>query len=1269
MGLILFVIFFMQKFSKTHFNNSGNSLDIKRKIQNIQELSQAQWLNSHELTTLRALINWKLFLAISQDKNSITNQNLLDYFDLFWYSNDKKLSAHAMRGYWIDDLVLEDLFFKIKSNQFSSNDFCALAPDEIKIIYPKLSISKIKLLQDFIKREKMFEWLDISKLSIQFPFPISKFNFFGRFIWWIRSNPQNWIRHLRSATPFFIQLKSMINILQQAEKNFLNMSNISNISKKEGFDDESFEVDGMKKSFLDIIISCIENSQDILDDKNSQKLTCIELPTLPLSICDNHIEKKEYNKLSLDIMNWIFFGDENSELLNRKSISISDKKLLKKLNNKISKLKNQIKTTKKQKDLAYENYESENTLKNENHCKNIENILDKLTSDLAETMISQKELKQKIVSAQSIVKKLKESKKDFSWDSLSDFREDIEQALSNWEKIVFVALDHWESILTRYFDRAFSQRKNNLSPGADLLKNCSFLMDDEFISWIDNYFCTNWSAINSNIRHFFFDTSTFNQSSIFITHSILPQKENLQISYLTNFILAKIPLAWITIKSHLDYSVSKFCWKKTPNISNYLEYAFEYSYLIEKSTILWLLNILNKLNYTQLPKRCIDIARERFHISSNIFNQFSCYSQNYRPNTLWVIPDTFENIATLRDYLDMWSDSYGMTKEVGYLEDALIKWNWIVWIVDSTNYHPEFFDEDCLWVDEEWDFENNNELLWKYIKPSDRLIKAFVWEVMEWRVWDSLKNYSLVSVKKPSWAKDPSILIINILFGTNINLSVNISKITSVMSDLYNYDEKTILIINAEYVENLEEYKELLNILEKFKFKVIIKLKEPLPWLNQVTIKPFLDSDIVSRIVLDQEPIRKKLWLEEAISSDLLSFAVNQVKIMRESSDDPLNIILKVIELAAQNARMHWYKNICQQDLSKAISSIFHLPDREQMKSRIEALDEFILNAPLEVLGQKAAIDSIWQKVKSHILWLRDPARPLTILLPWPTWVWKTEIMLKFAQAVNMPFFLIEWAEFSEEHTISRLVGSPNWYVWPDKGVLFKFLEDNNAWVVFIDEIEKMHPAVYTALMNFFDKATLTAWDWTIVRKPWFIIVWASNAWSDFLEKSMDINEIKNILSQSFIDRLWKPRPELVRRFDPILMLWIEKDEFRKVIELNLKSIWDRSWLVNSNISLVWIDSMAIDVLYDNCVSVCQYESSNIKMWFEQWAWEIKYSWESFYDMRHVSRALDSLIGDSLAEIVSEQIKSWDSHKRWLMKKIKLVWNKDYSSIKIVVVD
>lgn len=122
------------------------------------------------------------------------------------------------------------------------------------------------------------------------------------------------------------------------------------------------------------------------------------------------------------------------------------------------------------------------------------------------------------------------------------------------------------------------------------------------------------------------------------------------------------------------------------------------------------------------------------------------------------------------------------------------------------------------------------------------------------------------------------------------------------------------------------------------------------------------------------------------------------------------------------------------------------------------------------------------------------------------------------------------------------------------------------------------------------------------------------------------------------------------------LEIAIKKQEFKKVISLNLESIWNTFWLINSNVKLVGVDDEAVELLYKESIEVCKYSESS---WFGfplgKWAKEVDTSQETFYDMRHISRALDTLVWDWLAKIVEDQIKSWRYNDRNFMTEIELV--------------
>jgi ATP-dependent Clp protease ATP-binding subunit ClpA len=375
-----------------------------------------------------------------------------------------------------------------------------------------------------------------------------------------------------------------------------------------------------------------------------------------------------------------------------------------------------------------------------------------------------------------------------------------------------------------------------------------------------------------------------------------------------------------------------------------------------------------------------------------------------------------------------------------------------------------------------------------------------------------------------------------------------------------------------------------------------------------------------------------------------------------------------VLHGAAAHARLHPDRKVTEQDVVVALPPIFHLPDGEQMRLRLDAIDSFMKRAPLLVLGQDKAIRSIGDKVKSHILGMRDPTRPLTLLIPGPTGVGKTELMMCIARICDIPFFMVEGAEFSEEHTVSRLVGSPSGYVGPDEGILYTFLKENTMGLVFIDEIEKMHPSVYQALMNFFDKATLTAGNGKTVTRPGFIIVGASNAGADRLTRSMNVREVKDILAELFVDRMGGPRPELPRRFDPIVMLAIEEDSFKKILRASIDAIGSRPGFINANLRLVDFDDAALTLLYERSRQVCEYnERSSGGLGFRA-AHEAPDVSGLYYDMRHVSRALDELAGESLRELAIAQYQNGRHAIRGTSLPVRLVGDLSTQRIELVPV-
>jgi hypothetical protein len=279
---------------------------------------------------------------------------------------------------------------------------------------------------------------------------------------------------------------------------------------------------------------------------------------------------------------------------------------------------------------------------------------------------------------------------------------------------------------------------------------------------------------------------------------------------------------------------------------------------------------------------------------------------------------------------------------------------------------------------------------------------------------------------------------------------------------------------------------------------------------------------------------------------------------------------------------------------------------------------------------------------------------------------------------MNMPFFHVEGAQFSESHTVARLIGSPSGYVGPDKGILYVFSEENAAAIVFFDEVEKMHPDVYTALMNYFDAGILTAGNGETVRRPGHVIVGAANAGAERLHRLMSEREVKDVLAEAFTDRYGNRRPELVRRFEAIPMLALEREHFVALLRASLETLGKRFGFINANLRLVGVDDSAVDLLYEASREVCAYSEDGLRrLGFGGGCAaagvrvltpaEIAGQQQLFFDMRHVSRAFEQLGGESVRQLAEEQYDRGWHRRRKHPRKVKVVG--DVVRGRIVLVD
>ena len=142
-------------------------------------------------------------------------------------------------------------------------------------------------------------------------------------------------------------------------------------------------------------------------------------------------------------------------------------------------------------------------------------------------------------------------------------------------------------------------------------------------------------------------------------------------------------------------------------------------------------------------------------------------------------------------------------------------------------------------------------------------------------------------------------------------------------------------------------------------------------------------------------------------------------------------------------------------------------------RQRLENLDSALRQ---HIFGQDRAIEGIVSAIRLSRAGLRLPNKPVgSFLFFGPTGVGKTELARVLSHALGVELLRYDMSEYSEKHTVSRLIGAPPGYVGFDQGgMLTDAVRRQPYSVVLLDEIEKAHPDLFNILLQVMDHATLT---------------------------------------------------------------------------------------------------------------------------------------------------------------------------------------------------
>jgi ATP-dependent Clp protease ATP-binding subunit ClpB len=279
-------------------------------------------------------------------------------------------------------------------------------------------------------------------------------------------------------------------------------------------------------------------------------------------------------------------------------------------------------------------------------------------------------------------------------------------------------------------------------------------------------------------------------------------------------------------------------------------------------------------------------------------------------------------------------------------------------------------------------------------------------------------------------------------------------------------------------------------------------------------------------------------------------------------------------------------EEVTEADIAKVLANWTSIPVEKMLESETEKLLQLEERLHNRVIGQDRAVVAVADAIRRSRGGLQDPNRPLgSFLFLGPTGVGKTELARALAEQLfdtDRKMIRLDMSEYSERHSVARMIGSPPGYVGHEEGgQLTEKVRRSPYAVILFDEIEKAHPEIFNVFLQILDDGRLTDGKGRTVNFCNTVIIMTSNLASDVasdpsLEQEEKDARLLNALKTAF-------RPEFINRIDDVIPFQgLDREMLRQIVEIQLKLVHKRleDRYLTLQVSNAALDHLA-DVGYD----------------------------------------------------------------------------------------
>lgn len=355
-----------------------------------------------------------------------------------------------------------------------------------------------------------------------------------------------------------------------------------------------------------------------------------------------------------------------------------------------------------------------------------------------------------------------------------------------------------------------------------------------------------------------------------------------------------------------------------------------------------------------------------------------------------------------------------------------------------------------------------------------------------------------------------------------------------------------------------------------------------------------LDEAAAGKKISNEEDKTKYIKLkersEEFVREKNKALDENKIREAADFRKKEVEILEKLKQLEKEENKVSNRFVVTSDDIRKVVSSLTKIPTQKIDMDTLKILSSLEKKINKKVVGQADAVKKVSAALRRSRVGISDEARPLaSFLFLGPTGIGKTELAKVIASELfgsENALIQVDMSEFMEQHSVSKLIGSPPGYIgFQEGGQLTEKIRHNPYCVLLLDEIEKAHPDLLNIFLQVLEEGELKDSKGKKISFKNTVIVMTSNIGANEISNDrvlgfnidgntsnapsrIKIDKAFDQMKEKLLDKLKvEIRPELLNRIDEIIVFrGLDDKDIIEITRLEIGKLNKR--LMNINLSV-----------------------------------------------------------------------------------------------------